>query len=136
MRSEDESATVRPTSTAISPSPIRRLLGRWPWWSAEGKAQATGKMQYSERPFAKDARKNGWLEEASSPLGSVKPPRVPDHYKQTREPPLQAQSQARGLRSLEILRILLSSMEVLGGKNMILKRFAAVLFKESVTDTP
>lgn len=37
-------------------------------------------MQPSERPFAKDPKKKGWLEEASTPLGRVKAPQIPEHY--------------------------------------------------------
>ena len=95
VRSEVKPSSKLPDSAAVPPSPIQRLLGRWPWWSAEGKAQAAGKMQHSERPFAKDARTKGWLEEASTCLGSVKTPQVPDHYKQLCELPLQAPSQSQ-----------------------------------------
>ena len=90
MQSEDEPSTSR----AVSPNPIQRFLGRWPWWSAEGKAQAAGKMQPSERPFAKDPKKKGWLEEASTPLGRVKAPQIPELYRH-HDNPQQAYLQVR-----------------------------------------
>ncbi len=94
---QNEQSNAKPTAGVVSPNPIKRLLGRWPWWSSEGKAQTAGKMQPSERPFAKDARKKGWLEEASTPLGEVKPPKVPEHYQQPPDRPPQTEPHVRDL---------------------------------------